>query len=213
MEAVAPVTPDQLRAFCPAAQPFLDGLLATFARYEISTPVRQAAFLAQVAHESGGFSRVVENLNYSAQRLLQIFPRRFTDLEQAARYERQPAMIANHVYAGRLGNGGEASGDGWHFRGRGLIQVTGRDNYRACSIALFGDERLLATPELLEQPHFACESAGWFWQSRQLNQLADQDRFDDITRKINGGQHGCHDRHEWLRRATAALAVAPRAAA
>lgn len=204
---------EQLRAFCSAAQPFYEGLLSTFERCEISTPERQAAFLAQVAHESGGFSRLVENLNYSAQALLKTFPRRFPDLEVATRYERQPAKIANHVYAGRLGNGDESSGDGWHFRGRGLIQVTGRDNYRVCSIALFGDTRLLSTPELLEQPVFACESAGWYWQSRQLNQLADTGRFDDITKKINGGQHGCHDRHEWLRKAQAALIPPPQAAA
>jgi putative chitinase len=202
------VTLEQLQAFCAAASPYHEGLVAAFARYEINTPGRQAAFLAQVAHESAGFQRVVENLNYSADRLLQIFPRRFTDLDQASQYARQPARIANHVYAGRLGNGDEASGDGWHFRGRGLIQITGRGNYQTCSQGLFGDHRLLTTPELLEQPGFACESAAWFWHSRQLNALADADRFDDITRKINGGQHGCRERHDWHRRALGVLVPA-----
>lgn len=184
------MSPEQLCQFCPAAERFHVPLLATFERFQISTPVRQAAFLAQVAHESAGFRRLEENLNYSAQGLKATWPHRF-DVEKAALLHRKPQQIANYVYAGRLGNGPESSGDGWRFRGRGLIQITGRNNYREVSEALFlSAHRLLDEPELLTQPDCAAKSAGYFWQSRGLNLLADQGNFRQITYRINGGYHG-----------------------
>ncbi len=119
---------------------------------------------------------------------------------------RQPERIAARVYANRLGNGNEASGDGWKFRGRGLIQVTGKDNYRQCSHDLYGDDRLVTNPAQLEQPPGAAGSAGWFWASRELNRLADAGDFEGLTRRINGGLNGIEDRRRWLERAQAALA-------
>jgi putative chitinase len=153
-------------------------------RYSINTPLRVAAFLANVGVESARLTAVVENLNYSANGLLTTFPKYFNAV-QAAQYEHQPQRIANRVYAGRYGNGDEMSGDGWKFRGRSLIQITFRDNYASCgkAIALPLDSH----PELLEQPCNAALAAGWFWDSRDLNKLADAGRFEGIVRAINGG--------------------------
>lgn len=200
---------EQLVRWCAASARFADELLQAMGSFEINTISRQAHFLAQVAHESGGFRAVVENLNYSLDSLRRVFPRYFKTDPDAAAYARQPEKIANRVYADRLGNGPEESGDGWWFRGRGLIQITGKTNYRACSVALFADDRLVKSPQLLEQPRFACESAAWFWNSRQLNQLADTDGRTEaivaITQKINGGLNGIEDRREWLTRTQLAL--------
>src|SRR5690349_9637429 len=123
------VTRDQVVQFCEAATPFADDLVAVAAKVDLTTPARQSAFLAQLAHESNGFKFVRENLNYSHEGLRKIFPKYFPDDASAVPYARQPEKIANRVYAGRMGNGSEASGDGWRYRGRGLIQVTGRANY------------------------------------------------------------------------------------
>lgn len=162
-------------------------LTAAMEQYEINTPARQTAFLAQIGHESNLLSAIVENLNYSAAGLRAIFPRYFKDGE-AERFARQQTKIANRVYANRLGNGDEASSDGWKYRGRGLIQITGKNNYKACGDALGLD--LLAVPDQLLQPGPASMSAAWFWQSHGLNQLADAGNFDSITARINGGQNG-----------------------
>ncbi|TCG09379.1 glycoside hydrolase family 19 [Paraburkholderia steynii] len=153
-------------------------------RYHIDTPLRVAAFLSQIGVESARLTALVENLNYSAEGLLATFPKYFNAV-QAAQYERQPQRIANHVYANRYGNGDEASGDGFRFRGRALLQITFRDNYASCgkAIALPLDSH----PELLEQPCNAALAAGWYWDSRNLNPLADAGRFEGITRAINGG--------------------------
>lgn len=186
-------------------EPYVDPLLARAPAIGLATLGRWAHFLAQTGHESAGFTRVAENLNYSATALRKVFPRYFTDDETAAAYHRQPARIASRVYANRLGNGSEVTGDGWRFRGRGLIQVTGRDNYRVCSIALFADERLLQVPELLEKPEHAVASAGWFWVSRDLNALADRNDLVAITKKINGGVNGLQDRQHWLERCAAVI--------
>lgn len=198
---------EQLVKFSVSAARFADPLLATMAQYKISTPERACMFIAQVAHESGDFKYVAENLNYSADALLRVFPKYFPSRALAEQYARQPEKIASRVYAGRMGNGPEESGDGWRFRGHGLIQVTGKDNHRQCSVALFGDDRLLREPELLMQPAHAAASAGWFWQSRELNALADADRFEDITRKINGGLNGQEDRVRLLEKARAIVAA------
>ena len=135
----------------------------------------------------------MENLNYSAGGLAATWPGRFRAADGqpnglALLLERRPELIANHVYADRMGNGSVASGDGWRYRGRGLIQLTGRDNYRACGSAIGAD--LLAAPGLLEQPEWAAMSAAWFWFSNGLNELSDVGRFEEITRRINGGTHG-----------------------
>lgn len=199
------MTRDQILKFSVAAAPFADALAALANRCDLDTPARQAMFLAQVAHESGGFTRLVENLNYSRDALRRTFGKYFPDERTAAIFAHRPEKIANRVYAGRLGNGDEASGDGWRFRGRGLIQVTGRNNYHDCSFWMFGDSRLLLNPELLEQPRFACESAGWYWSANNLNRFADRNDLAGLTRAINGGLTGHADRAEKFELAQAAL--------
>ncbi|ANF84677.1 Pyocin R, lytic enzyme [Pseudomonas antarctica] len=163
---------------------FLTPLNAAFVRYEINNAKRIAAFLAQVGHESGQL-RYVRELGSD---------------QYLGKYD-------TGALAERLGNTPQADGDGQKYRGRGLIQITGRRNYLACSQALFGDDRLLREPELLEQPQWACESAAWFWQRNGLNELADKDRFTTITRRINGGLNGLEDRLQLWARAKAALCV------
>ena len=137
---------------------------------------RVAAFLAQIAHESQELNRLVENLNYSAAALMSTWPKRFPTLADAEPYARQPERIANRAYANRLGNGAEQSGDGWRYRGRGIIQVTGRGNYHEIGAALALP--LDVQPELLEQPANAALSASWFWKSHLLNPLADHQTND-----------------------------------
>jgi len=169
-----------------------EGFVETFELFDIMTPARQAAFLAQCAHESGNFNFMVENLNYGAKGLRGTFPKYFPDDATAAHYERKPQMIANRVYANRMGNGDEASGEGFKYRGRGLIQVTGKNNYRACGEALGAD--LLEEPELLETSPGAVLSAGWFWAANNLNQFADSGDILTMTKRINGGTIGLEDR-------------------
>ncbi|MBS1132385.1 MAG: glycoside hydrolase [Proteobacteria bacterium] len=175
-------------------------LSAAMQHYEIDTPARIASFLAQTGHESGQFNRLVESLNYTTpQRLMKVWPKRFPSEAIAAPYVRNEERLANYVYANRLGNGDAQSGDGYKYRGRGLIQVTGRSNYAACAKALGLD--LLHDPGLLIQPRYAALSAAWFWNSRGLNALADDRTGDDdledftvITRTINGGTQGLKER-------------------
>lgn len=170
---------------------FTQAIDDTLNEFDISTPQRIAAFLAQIGHESGSLKFIKENLNYSAQGLTKTFPKYFTP-ELANQYQRNPEAIANRVYANRMGNGPEESGDGWAFRGRGLIQVTGRTNYQACGDFLGVD--LIADPSYLESPEGAARSAGWYWTSRNLNALADAGDMKQITKKINGGFIGLEDR-------------------
>lgn len=196
------LTSDQLAAImpaCPDAEAWTPALNSAMQRFEVATAERMAAFLAQLAHESGQMKRLVENLNYSAQRLMQVWPARFPTLDKALQYERNPQKLANYVYAKRLGNGDEASGDGWNFRGRGLVQLTGRGNYRAAALGI--GMPLEEQPELLEQPAAAALSAAWFWKSHGLNELADDQNDDDdtedfktITKRINGGTLGMKER-------------------
>lgn len=167
-------------------------LNAAMEKYQINTKHRIAAFLAQVAHESGGFKFLVENLNYSADALLRVFPKYFPTQELAEQYARKPEMIANRVYANRMGNGNEASGDGWFRRGRGLIQLTGTDNQ--VTFGMECDVDTITKPELLEQPQYAALSAGWFWNSRNINPVADRDDIKEVTRLVNGGYNGLADR-------------------
>lgn len=186
-----PITEQQLLQILPNARPvagvFVPALNRAMARFKIDSRVRQAAFLSQVGHESGQLRRLVENLNYSAEALVRTWPNRFT-AQTAAAYARQPEKIANRVYGGRMGNGPEASGDGWRFRGRGLIQLTGRSNYHAAAGGL--GLPLEAQPELLEQPEQAAQSAAWWWSTHGLNEMADAGRIQDIGSMINTGQPG-----------------------
>lgn len=171
----------------------------------VQSRLHLAHFLAQAAHECGGFSRFVENLNYSAPALLKTWPRHFPTREIARRYERKPEAIANRAYADRMGNGPEGSGDGWRFRGRGIFQLTGRDNYTAGGEALGLD--LVANPELAAVPSNAVRLALWFWDSRKLSRLADRDDVRAVTKGINGGLIGLDDRKARLLSARRALGV------
>ncbi|MDH4285586.1 MAG: glycoside hydrolase family 19 protein [Gallionellaceae bacterium] len=190
---------------CPEARAawWADSLNEAMRKFEINTPTRQAAFLAQVSHESMRLMRIVENLNYSAIGLLGTFEKYFTEAE-AERYARQPQAIANRVYASRMGNGDEASGDGWKYRGRGLIQITGKNNYQACGDALGID--LVADPDMLTQHDPAALSAAWYWKSHGCNELADLGDFHGITRRINGGDNGAAERFAQFELARYALA-------
>jgi putative chitinase len=171
---------------------WLEPLLKTFEKYEINTPRRQAAFIGQCGHESASFKVLRENLNYSAKGLTATWPSRFPNIEQAMEFERKPERIANKVYGGRADLGNTEDGDGWKFSGKGLIQLTGRNNYKTCGDALGVD--LIANPELLIEPEYAALSAGWFWNKRGLNALADNEDWNTITKRINGGTHGLQDR-------------------
>jgi putative chitinase len=169
-------------------------LKAALALHGIDTKLRICHFMAQCLHESNNFKVLVENLNYSQQGLRKVFPKYFPDDAIAFRYARQPAAIANRVYGGRMGNGGEATGDGFKYRGRGLIQVTGKDNYTACSKFLFSDLRLLDDPAHLSTKEGAVLSACWYWTKNNLNKIADTDNIELITLKVNGGKIGLADR-------------------
>ena len=162
--------------------------------YKIDTPERIASFLAQCGHESAGFTVLQENLNYSADGLNKIFKKYFPTLDSAQPYARKQEMIANRVYGGRMGNGDEASGEGYKFRGRGPIQLTGKDNYTACSDFLFQDDTLVQNPDMLLDPEYALHSACWFWWKNDLNNYADSADLVTMTKRINGGTIGLEDR-------------------
>lgn len=169
-------------------------------QYDITTTRRKEMFLAQIALESTGFSRVEENLNYSSRRLREVFPKYFLNDAMALRYAGKPEQIANRVYARRsLGNGNEASGDGWKYRGRGLKQLTGKYNYEQCGKGLAID--LVHNPDMLTVPEYAALSAGWFWESINGNSYADTNNFKMLTKRINGGLNGYKDRCILLGRA------------
>ena len=162
--------------------------------YNINTPKRVASFFAQIGTESGGLTILEENLNYRADRLLQVFPKYFKTMDEAQAYAHNPEMIANRVYGSRMGNGPEASGEGFKYRGRGLIQLTGKNNYSAFSNSAYGDDRLLDQPELVATPDVAIKSACWYWDERNLNSFADQLNTLQITKTINGGVNGLGER-------------------
>jgi putative chitinase len=176
-------------------------LQAAFDKYDINTPKRQAAFIGQCAHESGNFKTLQENLNYSAEGLMKTWPSRFTTKEIADQYARQPAKIAGKVYNGRLGNTSEEEAS--KYLGRGLIQLTGKENYERCGLAIGVD--LLSNPALLVEPNYAAMSAGWFWNKKGLNELADSQEHGQITKRINGGLIGLDDRIAKTTKAAEAL--------
>ena len=185
---------------------FVQPLNQAMEMYGINTRYRIVAFLAQIGHESSHLNHTTENLNYSAKALRMVFGSHFQTNEIAVEYARNPEMIANHVYANRLGNGNEASGDGWKYRGRGLIQLTGKENYKAVSAAL--KEDFLTHPEKLSEPLYASLSAAWFWVWKGLNELSDhlayyneEEIFKRITKRINGGLNGLGDRLSLYRHA------------
>jgi putative chitinase len=191
------LTLDQLKQVIPKNQYvsyWHHALEQLLPQYEINTPDRIAAFLAQCAHESGGFVFIKENLNYRWQSLRKVFPKYFPTDALAQQYEKQPQKIANRVYANRMGNGPEESGDGWRFCGRGLIQVTGRDNYSwfAASLQISPEE----ASEYMETFEGAAQSACWFWESNNLNQWADKRDILTLTKRINGGTIGLEDRQK-----------------
>jgi putative chitinase len=181
---------------------WFEPLQETFEKYQINTPKRQACFIGQCMHESGGFKFLKENLNYSAKALMNTWPSRFPDIDTAEKYERQPEKIANKVYSGRMGN--TEDGDGAKYIGRGLIQLTGKDNYKAFGEAI--GEDLVANPQLVEEPRYAALSAGWFWNKRGLNALADAMDVTTLTVRINGGKIGIDDRIAKINKALDILA-------
>ena len=200
-----PITSQQLLQILPNAGQvvgvFVPVLNTAMSRYQIVGAKRIAAFIAQVGHESAQLTRLVENLNYSADALRKNWPIRFS-VELASVVARKHEQIANIAYGNRMGN--TASGDGWKYRGRGLIQITGKNNYRVCGEELGLD--LIEQPELLEKPQHACMSAAWFWATSGLNTLADAGKFVAITQRINGGQTGAADRQALYARALKVLA-------
>jgi putative chitinase len=175
-------------------------LQAAFDKYDINNARRQAAFIGQCAHESGNFKTLQENLNYSAEGLMKTWPSRFPTKEVADQYARQPAKIAGKVYNGRMGNTSEE--EAAKYFGRGLIQLTGKDNYERCGSSIGVD--LVGNPDLLTDPKYAALSAGWFWNKHGLNELADAQEHGIITKRINGGTLGLDDR---ILKTTKALSV------
>lgn len=184
---------------------FAAPLMKVATRFEINTPLRMAAFLAQVGHESGGLSVFRENLNYSADALMRVWPKHFPTRQLAEQYARKPEMIANRAYANRMGNGPEASGEGWKFRGRGAIQLTGKHNVTnfAAAMQMSLDDAIA----YLETDEGAMMSAGWFWSTNRLNRLADEEAFLSLTKRINGGTIGLADRQDKYRKAREVFGV------
>lgn len=207
------ITVQQVMRAVPAADraratEFVDVFNQWCEKFQINTTARVVHALSQITHESGGFKYVEENLNYSASRLLQVFPKYFNRLNVNA-YAGNPEKIANRVYANRMGNGNEASGDGWKYRGRGMIQLTGKDMYRAYQNSGFCNGQLIYHPEWLTKSPGHTKSALWFFYKSGCNQLADQDIGDgikgeeickQITRKINGAYNGLSNRLYYYRR-------------
>ena len=176
----------------PYVQQWYEAISSILPEYEINTPQRVAAFLAQCAHESGGFVFLKENLNYKAASLRKVFPKYFPDDATAARYAGKGEMIANRVYANRMGNGDEASGDGFRYCGRGLIQLTGKDNYTFFAGSL--DIPVEEASEYLQTFEGAVQSACFFWEQNNLNKWADAGDILTLTKRINGGTIGLEDR-------------------
>lgn len=163
-----------------------------------------AMFIAQTGHESADYNILSENLNYSVEGLLKVFPKYFPNSNLAQKYARQPSWIASRVYAGRMGNGSEQSQDGWKYRGRGILQVTGKSNYEACSKALYGDTRLLTNPDILLQSTDAILSACWYWRVNKLSRYSAD--IKQATKIINGGYNGLKHREAIYNQALKVLA-------
>jgi putative chitinase len=193
------ITPDRLRLLAPHCDAAAHALALSRAAAEfgINTPLQIAHWLAQLAVESAGFTRLEENLNYSAERLAVVWPRRFPDAQAATPFAHNPQALAERVYGGRMGN--NELGDGWRYRGRGDIMNTGRANYAQTGAGIGLD--LLTDPDQLATPEVAARAAGWFWENAGLNALADANDIVGITRVVNGGTTGLADRQAQLSRA------------
>jgi putative chitinase len=210
------------------AEKWVDAVAAACQEFGIDTPQRIAGFLSQCAHESGGFTMLQENLNYRAATMATVWPTRFAEREPdpknpgktkakkdakganipnkfALALHRKPEMIANVVYSSRMGNGPTESGEGWLYRGRGLKQLTGKDNHRACSAGLGVD--LVANPDLLLEPIYAARSAAWFWSSNKCDAFADAGDIEGLTKRINGGLIGIDDRKKRYASAMSSLSA------
>jgi putative chitinase len=206
------LTKEQFIEVMPECKHVIDKYIDPFneacTKFEVNTPLRLAAFVAQIGHESTRFTRVEENLNYSANGLMRTFPTFFSP-ETAKEFAYKPMRIANRVYANKGGNGNEESGDGWKFRGRGLIQVTLRNNYRRAGQRLLEmPEYFLDNPDALLEPEWAVRTAFDYWDSNDLNNYADRNSeasFRDLTRRINRGLRGLDDRLELWRKAKEVL--------
>jgi putative chitinase len=206
---MTPTIADLQAAKIKNPEKWLDAVVATCIEFHIDTPQRVAGFLAQTSHESGGYTMLSENLNYRATTLAACWPNRFAVLGPDKKPKRdakgaltptavanaiagKPEQIANLCYSGRMGNGPAESGDGWKFRGRGLKQLTGKDNYTRCGQALGVD--LVNNPDLLLEPMYAARSAGWFWNANNLSKFADAGDIKGMTKAINGGYIGLEAR-------------------
>ena len=183
---------------------WLQPLNDTFTKFEINTPKRMASFIGQCQHESGNFKVLEENLNYSAIRLTQVFPNRFTLAKAQDAVSKGKAAIAEAMYGGRADLGNTHPGDGGKFFGRGLIQLTGRANTTAFATAI-GKPEIIENPSLIATPEYACLSAGWFWDTRKLNLVADNEDYVTMTRRINGGTLGLDDRIAHIKKALTVL--------
>ena len=182
---------DQLQKMGIGAQ-WVDPLNETFARFNINTAIEQAAFIGQCGHECNNFRTLEENLNYRAATLMKLWPKRFPTQEIANEFAGNPRKIANKVYACRMGNRDESSGDGYRFRGRGCIQLTGSDNYHHAGQALGVD--FWAEPDLVSTPKYAALTAGWFWDTHKCNAAAQAQDWTRLTKIINGGTFGLEER-------------------
>jgi len=185
------LTAEQLKKLHIGAE-WVDALNETFDRFNISTKRQQAAFIGQCGHECGHFKTLEENLNYRAETLMKLWAKRFPTLDIANQYARNPKKIANMVYSSRMGNRDESSGDGYRFRGRGCIQLTGHANYFHAGQALGVD--FVMEPDLVATPKYAALTAGWFWSTHDCNRLAEEANWTGLTKKINGGTIGLDDR-------------------
>ena len=196
------ITANQLKQILPRCRDpefWAFELAATLPEHGIDTKEQIASFLSQVGHESADLNILQENLNYSQQALRRVFGKYFPDDKIAYRYARQPKWIASRVYANRMGNGGEQSMDGWKYRGRGLIQITGKNNYTRCSRDMFGDDRLVENPDLVLEKPIALMTAYWYWQMMKLEQYGGDVK--KVTKLVNGGYHGLSSRQEIFDRA------------
>jgi putative chitinase len=201
-------TQDQLAQIIPNARfgvpVWYEQLNSLLPIFDITGLKRTSAFLAQSAYESGGYAKLSEDLNYKATTLMRLWPKRFPTLEIANRYVGDPEALANFVYASRMGNGDPATGDGYRYRGRGLFQLTGKDNYS--KFAKYANIPVEEAPAYLETARGALHSALWFWDIHDLNSLADAGDMEGITQRVNGGQNGITDRIHLYNKITGILA-------
>lgn len=200
IKKIAPGAPDK------AAGEFVDTFNKWSDKFGITTPLRAAHFISQCVHECAELKAFEENLNYSEKGLLKVFPKYF-NATTAKQYARKPEKIANRVYANRMGNGNEASGDGWKYKGRGAIGLTGRSNYLAYSTSGFCVGDLMAHPEWLAKSPGCYKSAMWFWWKNGLNAIADTGDVNAVTKRVNGGYNGLESRKKYLARAKEALEI------